>query len=88
MVDEEDQVGLVLRNESSIAMCRIFWPLPGSNCVHIGCGLDSRFERVDNKQVEWYDLDCRRSLSCAGRSSAMKGGAIIFSLVRPSTLRG
>lgn len=25
--------------------------------VHIGCGLDSRFERVDNSQVEWYDLD-------------------------------
>lgn len=25
--------------------------------VHIGCGLDSRFERVDNGQVEWYDLD-------------------------------
>jgi methyltransferase (TIGR00027 family) len=25
--------------------------------VHIGCGLDSRFERVDNAQVEWYDLD-------------------------------
>ena len=25
--------------------------------VHIGCGLDLRFERVDNGQVEWYDLD-------------------------------
>ena len=25
--------------------------------VHIGCGLDSRFERVDNGQVKWYDLD-------------------------------
>jgi len=25
--------------------------------VHIGCGLDSRFDRVDNGQVEWYDLD-------------------------------
>jgi O-methyltransferase involved in polyketide biosynthesis len=30
--------------------------------VHIGCGLDTRFERVcseqpDNSQVEWYDLD-------------------------------
>ncbi len=24
---------------------------------HIGCGLDSRFERVDNGKVEWYDLD-------------------------------
>jgi methyltransferase (TIGR00027 family) len=25
--------------------------------VHIGCGLDTRFERVDNGQIEWYDLD-------------------------------
>jgi O-methyltransferase involved in polyketide biosynthesis len=25
--------------------------------VHIGCGFDSRFERVDNGQAEWYDLD-------------------------------
>lgn len=25
--------------------------------VHMGCGLDTRFERVDNGLVEWYDLD-------------------------------
>ncbi len=30
---------------------------PDARVVHIGCGLDSRFERVDNGQVEWYDLD-------------------------------
>jgi len=30
---------------------------PEGVVVHIGCGLDSRFERVDNGQVEWYDLD-------------------------------
>jgi len=30
---------------------------PESVVVHIGCGLDSRFERVDNGRVEWYDLD-------------------------------
>jgi O-methyltransferase involved in polyketide biosynthesis len=30
---------------------------PGAVVVHIGCGLDSRFERVDNGYVEWYDLD-------------------------------
>jgi O-methyltransferase involved in polyketide biosynthesis len=32
---------------------------PESVVVHIGCGLDSRFERVAerNSQVEWYDLD-------------------------------
>jgi O-methyltransferase involved in polyketide biosynthesis len=30
---------------------------PDPVVVHIGCGLDTRFERVDNGQVEWYDLD-------------------------------
>jgi O-methyltransferase involved in polyketide biosynthesis len=25
--------------------------------VHIGCGLDTRFERADNGRVEWFDLD-------------------------------
>lgn len=30
---------------------------PEAVVVHIGCGLDSRFERVDNGHVKWYDLD-------------------------------
>lgn len=30
---------------------------PCSVVVHIGCGLDTRFERVDDGLVEWYDLD-------------------------------
>jgi len=32
---------------------------PDAVVVHIGCGLDSRFDRVAerNGQVEWYDLD-------------------------------
>lgn len=30
---------------------------PGGLVLHLGCGLDSRFWRVDNGQVEWYDLD-------------------------------
>ena len=30
---------------------------PEATVIHIGCGLDSRFDRVDDGQVEWYDLD-------------------------------
>lgn len=30
---------------------------PDGVVVHIGCGLDSRFERVDNGRVIWFDLD-------------------------------
>jgi O-methyltransferase involved in polyketide biosynthesis len=30
---------------------------PEAVVVHVGCGLDTRFERVDNGCVEWFDLD-------------------------------
>ncbi|MGE5138551.1 MAG: class I SAM-dependent methyltransferase, partial [Rudaea sp.] len=30
---------------------------PDAVVVHIGCGLDTRFTRVDNGRAEWYDLD-------------------------------
>lgn len=30
---------------------------PDSVVVNLGCGLDTRFPRVDNGQVLWYDLD-------------------------------
>ena len=35
------------------------WSSARSVVVHIGCGLDSRFERVAarDSRVEWYDLD-------------------------------
>ena len=30
-----------------------------NDCValHLGCGLDSRYKRINNKDVDWYDLD-------------------------------
>jgi O-methyltransferase involved in polyketide biosynthesis len=30
---------------------------PGAVILHLGCGLDTRFERIDDGLVEWYDLD-------------------------------
>jgi O-methyltransferase involved in polyketide biosynthesis len=57
-VDEEDRVGVALRNREFDRIVRDFLSRnPEAVVVHIGCGLDSRFERVDNGQVEWYDLD-------------------------------
>lgn len=31
--------------------------------VHIGCGLDTRFERVDNGKVQWFDLDVQEIIA-------------------------
>jgi len=30
---------------------------PNGVIVNIGCGLDTRFYRIDNGKVEWYDID-------------------------------
>jgi len=57
-IDEETQVAIVLRNREFDRYAQDFLArYPEAVVVHIGCGLDSRFERVDNGQVEWYDLD-------------------------------
>jgi len=30
---------------------------PTATVVYIGCGLDARFQRLDNGKVRWFDLD-------------------------------
>lgn len=57
-LDEEDKVTIILRNREFDRYTRDFLERhPDAVVVHIGCGFDSRFERVDNGRVEWYDLD-------------------------------
>jgi O-methyltransferase involved in polyketide biosynthesis len=59
-MDEEDKVTVILRNLEFDRYARDFLArYPEAVVVHIGCGLDSRFERVAERhdQVEWYDLD-------------------------------
>ncbi len=59
-----DQVAAILRVREFDRLTQDFlsrWPK--SIVVHIGCGLDTRFERVDNGLVEWYDLDLPEVIS-------------------------
>lgn len=57
-IDEETRVAVVLRSREFDRLARDFLArCPEAAVVHIGCGLDARFERVDNGRVEWYDLD-------------------------------
>ncbi len=73
-MDEEDKVALILRNLEFDRYTRDFLARnPDAVTVHIGCGFDSRFERVDNGTVEWYDLDLpdvielrRKLIGCEG----------------------
>jgi O-methyltransferase involved in polyketide biosynthesis len=57
-LQNHDVVGLVLRVREFDRFGRQFLAAhPDGVVVHIGCGLDTRFERLDNGSVEWFDLD-------------------------------
>ena len=57
-LSEANKLVIILRNREFDRCTRDFLRRqPLAVVVHIGCGFDSRFERVDNGQVEWYDLD-------------------------------
>lgn len=57
-MQRHDEVAVIMRMRKFDNHARDFIARnPRSVVVHIGCGLDTRFERVDNGQVEWFDLD-------------------------------
>lgn len=86
-VDEDDKVGLALRNREFDRYARDFLARhPDAVIIHIGCGLDSRFERVDNGAVEWYDLDLpevielrRKLIGGEGERYHLLGGSVFDS---------
>ncbi len=57
-VSEEVQVSILLRNRHFDRLTQDFLSQhDDAVVVYFGCGLDARFERVDNQKVEWFDLD-------------------------------
>jgi O-methyltransferase involved in polyketide biosynthesis len=57
-LSKANKLVIILRNRQFDRYTRDFLRRrPEAVVVHIGCGFDTRFERVDNGQVEWYDLD-------------------------------
>ena len=57
-VSEEVKVSILLRNRQFDIITRNFLSHhPNATVVSLGCGLDSRFERLDNGQTVWFDLD-------------------------------
>ncbi len=74
-VDEEDRVAVVLRNREFDRWTRDFLAQnPNAAVIHFGCGLDSRFQRVDNGQVEWYDLDLPEVIELRRKLLGGEGG--------------
>src|SRR5512136_191072 len=57
-MQQHDEVGVIMRMNKFDNHVRNFLKQnPDAVVVHIGCGLDTRFERVDNGRVDWFDLD-------------------------------
>ena len=57
-MQRHDEVAIIMRMNKFDNHVRDFLNRhPDAAVVHIGCGLDTRFERVDNGRVEWFDLD-------------------------------
>ena len=63
LTDDFSRVAVILKGREFDRFAQDFLTRhPDAVVVHIGCGLDTRFERTcaeqaDNSQVEWYDLD-------------------------------
>src|SRR5512139_3519560 len=58
LTDDFSRVAVILKSREFDRLARDFLVRhPDAVVVHIGCGLDTRFERVDNGRVQWYDLD-------------------------------
>ena len=38
-------------------LCQLLAQHPAATVVELGCGLNTRFERTDNGQIRWFDLD-------------------------------
>ncbi len=57
-MQKHDELAIILRLREFDRFVRDFLTAhPDGVVVHIGCELDTRFERLDNGRVEWYDLD-------------------------------
>jgi O-methyltransferase involved in polyketide biosynthesis len=58
LTDDFSRVAVILKGREFDRFAQDFLARhPDAVVVHIGCGLDTCFERLDNGQVEWYDLD-------------------------------
>jgi O-methyltransferase involved in polyketide biosynthesis len=58
MMQRHDEIAVIIRMKRFDRHVREFLARnPDGVIVHIGCGLDTRYERIANDRVEWFDLD-------------------------------
>jgi O-methyltransferase involved in polyketide biosynthesis len=60
---EPTQVSIAVRTELLDNAVKTFIDkYPAATIINLGCGLDTRFLRVDNSKIHWYDLDLPESI--------------------------
>ncbi len=82
-----DQVLILMRVREFDRMARKFLKEhPDAVVVHIGCGLDTRYKRLEDVRAEWYDLDLpdviklRRQLGLKDQGHYHSIGASVFDI--------
>lgn len=54
----KSQLGIAIRTEIlDIAVTTFIEKAPRTIVINLGAGLDSRFQRIDNGLIKWYDID-------------------------------
>jgi O-methyltransferase involved in polyketide biosynthesis len=57
-MQRHDEIAVLIRMRKFDSQVRDFLARnPDGVVVHIGCGLDTRYERIGDERVEWFDLD-------------------------------
>ncbi len=57
-INEVVALGLLARaKDFDIRLKQYLEQYPETTVINLGCGLDTRFFRVDNGKIKWYDLD-------------------------------
>ena len=57
-IDDITQIGWIRRSQICDQVVKAFLTIyPAGTIVDIGCGLETIFERTDNGQLKWYDID-------------------------------
>ncbi len=62
------QIGVVVRTELlDRAVQKFILQHPDATVINIGCGLDTRFSRVDNGRIHWYEVDLPEVIGIRGQ---------------------
>lgn len=62
-IREMPQISIIIRTELLDKATQTFMDKnPDAIIINLGCGLDTRFSRLDNGKVRWYDIDLSEAI--------------------------